>query len=581
MKWPHAIFLSAAAFLAAGAAVPIHFIDVAAEAGLTGTNTFGGRERKDYILETTGNGAAIFDANNDGANDIFVANGTTLGPKNPGRLPHFYINDGSGGFREAAERSGFTREGWGQGVCAGDYDNDGYTDLFVTYYGHNVLYRNREARFQDVTAAARLPVSGTRWGSGCAFLDYDRDGFLDLFVANYVDLDLEKTPKPGDNENCRWKGLAVMCGPSGLPKALNALYRNNRDGTFRDVSQTAGILKPGGRYGLGVLAADLDNDGWTDIYVACDMTPSLLYRNLKNGGFEERGVEAGVAFNFDGRAQAGMGVAAADYDGNGFLDIAKTNFSGDLPSLYNNEDGRFFTDVALSAGVGTQKLLGWGVAFLDADEDGWPDLVIANGHVYPEVDRASVGDRYRQQTQVFRNLGNGRFAELTGEAGPALQALRPARGLATGDLDGDGHPEIVIVNMNEKPSLLRNTGPRQNAVVVGLRGTKSNRSAIGARVAAEAGGRRRVQEVISGGSYYSQNDFALYFGLGSATTVDRMEVRWPSGRVQEWRALPAQHRFLFTEDLQSHEQRRLRARTTAAPPPGPTGNAAALAPARR
>ncbi len=541
----------------------VHYLDIAGQAGLVLPNTYGSRERKDYILETTGNGVAILDMDGDGWNEIFIANGTTLDAagRGHGPLPQLYKNDGSGHFVEVTEKAGLTKAGWAQGVCAGDYNNDGAPDLLVTYYGQNVLYRNDgKGKFTDVTAEARLPTTGTRWGSGCAFLDYDKDGRLDLFIANYVDLDLKKTPKPGSNPNCFWKGLPVMCGPRGLPPAKNILYHNNGDGTFTDVSQRAGILRPGGRYGLGVVAADFDNDSWPDIYVACDMTPSLLYRNRRDGTFEERGSEAGVAFNFDGQLQAGMGVAVADYDGNGFLDIVKTNFSGDLPSLYNNEDGQFFTDVSQRAGLGVHQLLGWGVVFLDADEDGWPDILMANGHVYPEVDRTSLGDRYYQKTLLYRNLGNGRFADMTGKAGPALSQLRPARGLATGDVDGDGHPEVVIVNMNEKPSLLKNEGAHQNAALVSLLGTKSNRCGIGARITVEANGRRQLQEVMSGGSYYSQNDFTLHFGLGPAQWIDRLEVRWPSGTIQEWKRLPANQKFLVTEGSATVRQQRLRGR---------------------
>jgi hypothetical protein len=526
----------------------VRYTDIAAEVGLTVVNTYGEISRKYYILETTGNGAAIFDYDNDGWNDIFITNGARIGAAGKAPPPQLYRNQGGGKFKDVATEAGLVKGGWGQAACAGDFDNDGHTDLFVTYYGHNVLYRNQNARFVDVTAQARLPVVGTRWGAGCAFLDYDRDGFLDIFVSNYVDLDLKSTPKPGDSDNCRWKGLAVMCGPTGLPKAQNALYRNLRDGTFEDVSESSQILKPGGRYGLGVIAADFDNDGWTDIYVACDMTPSLLYRNRGDGTFEERGVEAGVAYNFDGRLQAGMGVAVADLDGNGFLDIAKTNFSGDLPSLYLNEDGRFFTDESLRAGLAKHQLLGWGVLFVDADEDGWPDLMMANGHVYPEVDQAEVGDKYLQRTLFYRNSGSARFIDLTDQAGPALQTLRPARGMAAGDLDGDGHPEIVIVNMNERPSLLKNTAPRANALLVRLRGTRSNRNAIGARVTLEAGGRTQMQDVVSGGSYYSQSDLALHFGLGAALVVDRLVVRWPSGHTQSWTAIPANQALTIIED---------------------------------
>lgn len=529
------IALCALGVLAAIPSFQPQFSDIASQVGLTKANTYGGLARKDYILETTGNGVAIFDYDGDGRNDIFIANGRRSAEgEEKASMAQLYRNEGNGHFRDVAADAGVSGSGWQQGACAGDIDNDGYPDLFVTAYGHNVLYRNEgNGHFQDVTEHAKLPVTGTRYGSGCAFVDFDRDGYLDLFVSNYVDLDLAHTPKPGTGEFCVWKSIPVMCGPRGLPLAHDILYHNNRDGTFTDVSGEAGILKPGGRYSLGVVAADFDNDGWPDIYVACDMTPSLLFHNLHNGMFEERGAEAGVAYNFDGALQAGMGVAVADYDGDGLLDIAKTNFSGDLTSLYHNDDGKFFTDVSREAGLGARQLLGWGAGFVDVDDDGWRDLVIANGHVYPEVEGKSLGDTYRQPTILFRNLGNGKFADVSEEAGPGFREPRPARGLATGDLDGDGRPEIVIVNMNAPPSLLKNERPQGHFLNLQLTGSKSNRSAIGARAMVSVAGRRMIDEVMSGGSYYSQNSFTLHFGLGQAKDVDSVEIRWPSGTVQK------------------------------------------------
>jgi enediyne biosynthesis protein E4 len=548
-RWRICVFVAGAIALGEST-FPIRLVDVAKESGLTLKNTSGGKTSKTYIFETTGNGVAIFDYDGDGANDVLITNGTTLlGPvQNETRTVQLYRNDGSGKFTDVSREAGFRFEGWAQGVCVGDYNNDGKPDVLITYYGQNRLYKNLGGgKFADATAEAHLPIGGVRYGAGCSFFDYDRDGWLDLFVANYVDLDLAKTPKPGDDGSCHWKELPVMCGPVGLPMAHNVLYHNNGDGTFTDVSLPSGILKPGGRYGLGVVAADFDNDGWPDIYVACDQTPSLLYWNKHDGTFEERADASGAAYNADGQLQAGMGVAVADYDGNGFLDIAKTNFSGDLPSLFKNEDGKFFTDVALQAGLAANHLLGWGIAFVDLDGDGFKDLVIANGHVYPEVDRGAIGETYSQKTLLYRNLGNGKFADVTALAGPALSKTRPARGLAVGDLDGDGRPEIVIANMNSTPSLLRNEGPKRNFVSLLLAGTKSNRSAIGARVTIEAAGHRQMDEVMSGGSYYSHNDMTLYFGLASATTIDKLEIRWPSGAIQEWKNIPANQRLLITE----------------------------------
>jgi hypothetical protein len=511
-------------FIFAGTAVAyslagVTFREKRDEMGLNRPVPFGDPAQKTYIHETMGSGVAIADFDGDGANDLlFAAQGA----------PRFYRNRGDGTFEEVAEKWRLTDGGWQQGVCVGDLDNDGRVDLLITRLGENLLYRNRGGFFEQV----KLPGESSRWGAGCALTDYDRDGRLDIFVSNYVDLDLAKTPKPGANENCLWRGVPVVCGPKGLPPARNLLYRNLGDWKFEDVSHRAGILKPGGRYGLGVVAADFNNDGWPDIYVACDQTPSLLYQNNRDGTFRERGAEAGVAYNFDGQLQAGMGVAVADYDGNGFLDIAKTNFSGDLPSLYLNEDGEFFRDASREAGLGVRQLLGWGAAFVDVDEDGWPDLIMANGHVYPEVDGMKSGETYRQLTLLYRNLGNGRFADITSSAGPPFRELRPSRGLALGDLDGDGRPEIVITNMSEAPSVLKNISPRGNWIRIELQGTKSNRDAIGARVTVEAGGRKQTNEVRAGGSYYSQHELALYFGLGAAKQVDRIEVTWPSGWTQ-------------------------------------------------
>jgi enediyne biosynthesis protein E4 len=533
-----ACLLAIACALASTSTLAVSFRDVATETGITGLNMYGGVANKDYILETTGNGVAIFDYDGDGFEDVLITNGTTLNAAQKGLHAHLYLyhNDGNGHFTENAAKAGLTAEGWGQGVCAGDYDNDGHPDLLLTFYGQNVLYRNRgDGTFEDATAKAGLPVQGIRYGSGCTFTDFNRDGYLDLFVSNYITVDMAHTPKPGQAGNCEWKGIPVMCGPKGLQTALNILYQNKGDGTFTDVSEKSGILKPGGRFGLAAVAADLDGDGWQDIYVACDQTPSLLYHNLGNGTFEERGIEAGVAYNFDGQLQSGMGIGIADYDGDGRLDIAKTNFSGDLCSLFHNDDGKFFTDVSREAGLAANQLVGWGIVFLDVDNDGRPDMVQSNGHVYPEIEGKKLGDSYNEPTVLYRNLGEGRFQDWTKQAGPAFQVTRPARGMAAGDLDGDGQPEIVLVNMNRPPTVLHNDQPPSNhSLNVRLSGTKSNRSAIGSLVKVTAGGKTQMAPVLGGSSFYSQNSFTLHFGLGLLAKVDKLEVRWPNGLTQNW-----------------------------------------------
>ncbi|MCU1328354.1 MAG: ASPIC/UnbV domain protein [Bryobacterales bacterium] len=530
----------------------LNFVDIAARSGLVAATTFGGKQKKDYILEVTGTGATIFDFDGDGANDIFMPNGTTMGSASAATPSFLYRNDGKGHFTDVAKQAGLTRSGWAQAGCAADFDNDGDTDLFVTYYGQNSLYRNDgKGHFTDVAETAGLTTPKPQWGAGCAFVDYDRDGYVDIFISSYVELDMKDAPSPANGKACDWKGLRVMCGPVGLPMGHNSLYRNNGNGTFTNVTERAGILKPGGRYGLGVVAADFNNDGWPDIYVACDQTPSLLYSNLHDGTFEEIGSRSGAAFNADGRLQAGMGVAVADFEGTGFLGIAKTNFSGDRPSLYRNENGNLFEDISEPAGLWRHQLLGWGIVFTDVNDDGLPDLAIANGHVYPEVTGSAVGETYKQKTLLYLNRGQGKFEDATAVAGPGFAPMRPSRGMAAGDLDGDGRPEIIVVNMNEPPALLKNLGPRGNWIAFALEGKKSNRSAIGARVTVEADGRRQMQEVSSGGSYFSQNSTTLYFGLGKATKVDRLEIKWPSGETQTWTAVPGQRTVRIAEGSQN------------------------------
>ena len=537
--------------LIAGESAAIHFEDIAARAGLTAVNVNGGDKAKRYILESTGSGIAFLDYDNDGLLDIFVVNGTRMGP--PHGVPptnHLYRNQGNRTFVDVTEQAGLVETGWGQGVCAGDYDNDGFEDLFVTYYGSNVLYHNTgKGSFEDVTRRAGVETGGRNWSTGCAFLDYDGDGWLDLFVANYVDFDLSHPPEPGSTRFCYWKSVPVFCGPRGLGAQLNHLYHNNHDGRFSEVSQQAGIVVPGEHYGLGVLTGDFDNRGLTDIYVACDSTASLLYRNQGNGTFKEAGVTAGCAYNEDGIAQAGMGAAAGDYDGDGWLDIFKTNFSDDTPNLFHNNGDGTFNDRVFDAKLGNNvKYLGWGCGFADLDNDGWKDIFMANGHVYPELERYDANTPYRERSLLYRNLGDGTFEDLSRAAGPGLELLRSGRGVAFADFDNDGKIDIVVNNQNDAPTLLLNhTDNQNNFLSIRTVGTKSNRDGIGARVILTAGGRRQPEEVRSGGSYLSQNDLRLHFGLGRAKQADTVEVRWPSGRIDRLSAIPANQIILVRE----------------------------------
>jgi enediyne biosynthesis protein E4 len=493
-------------------------------------------KEKKYILEITGSGVALIDYNNDGFQDIFLVNGTTLEGFPQGKEPtnHLYRNNKHGNFTDVTASANLVRSGWGQGVCAGDYDNDGNTDLLVTYYGQNVLYRNTgRGAFEDVTEKAGLLQKPVRWGSGCSFLDYDKDGDLDLFIANYLDFDIKKTPAKGSSDFCKWKNIPVMCGPRGLPAGTNLLYRNDGNGTFVDVSGKSRVAGPKGHYSFTPLVLDYDNDGWPDIYVACDSTPNILYHNERNGTFTDVALLSGTAFNEDGQEQAGMGVAAADYDGDGYFDIVKTNFCDDTSTLYrNNRDGSF-TDATYPSRLGVNiQFLGWGTGFFDFDNDGWKDIFIVNGHVYPEVEGHGFDCSYKQEKLVYWNLRNGTFHDISGSAGPGIGERRNSRGAAVGDLDNDGSLEIVVNNMNDAPSLLRNTGERKNWIILQMAGKQSNRSGIGARVTVITENRKQVDEVRSGGSYISQNDLRLHFGLGDAVKVERIEVAWPSDRKE-------------------------------------------------
>ncbi len=513
------------------------FTDDSAKAGLTMKNVFGGVETKKYIIETTGTGVAIFDYDNDGWPDIFIVNGTTLETLPSATSPsnHLYHNNHDGTFSDVTDKAGLHHTGWGQGVCVGDYDNDGNEDLYVTYYGKNVLYHNNgNGTFTDVSEKAGIAGTGKAWGTGCAFVDYDRDGKLDLMVATYVDFDLATSPKPGERAECLWKGVAVMCGPRGLAYSSNLLYHNRGDGTFEDVTKKAHIDKTNGHYCFSVSTLDYDEDGWPDIFVACDSTPAILYHNNKNGTFSDEAVLSGVAFNEDGNEQAGMGSTIGDFNGDGKLDVFKTNFSDDTSTLYRNNGNGTFDDATSAAGLGLHtQYLGWGTMFFDFDNDGWLDLILVNGHVYPEVDKQHLGSNYQEPRILYRNLGNGTFTEISAESGPGITDSSSSRGLAIGDLWNTGQLSVVVSNMNASPSLLVNQVHNSNHwVAIKTIGVKSNRDGIGARIKLKVGGRLFVDEVRSGSSFISNNDMRVHFGLGSAIKIDEVEIRWPSGLAE-------------------------------------------------
>ena len=510
------------------------FRDVAAAAGLSARTVIGGERTKDYILETTGGGLAIVDYDNDDWPDIFLLNGARRSAPGIDDAPasHLYRNKGDGTFVDVTSQAGLGARGWGQGVAAGDYDNDGDNDLFVTYYGHHVLYRNNgDGTFSDATGKSGLSFSSPRWSTGPAFLDFDRDGHLDLFVSAYVAYDDALRYAPGSRKDCFWKGLGVMCGPTGLTGSHNALFRGNGDGTFSDVSEKAGLLKARPAYGFTPLVLDYNNDRWPDVYVANDSSASLLFHNNGDGTFKDVGLQAGAALTADGRAQAGMGVGAGDYNRDGWLDLVKTNFDDDTTSLYRNLGDGNFEDATTEAGLGgNTRYLGWGTGFLDFDLDSWPDIFIVNGHVYPEADRIGGHYTYPQQKLLYRNLGTGRFADVSQRAGAGVTIKKVSRGAAVGDLFNTGQQDIVVNNMHDTPTLLHNcTRPGGHSLVVQLVGTRSNRSAIGARVTVHVAGRRLIDEVRSGGSFCSQNDLRIHVGLGARSRADRVEVSWPSG----------------------------------------------------
>lgn len=526
---------------------PVNFTDIAAPAGLTQPTIYGGVESKKYIIETNGCGVAFYDYDNDGWMDLFVMSGRRLEDPPKGQEPsnRLYRNNRNGTFTDITDKAGLRRTGWASALCIGDYDNDGFDDLFLTYWGQNVLYRNHgNGTFTDVTAQTGLGFSDTRWGSGCSFLDYDRDGDLDLFVANYLIFDLAKTPEPGKGVNCSWKGIPVNCGPKGLPFARNWFYRND-GGKFVDVSEASGIAKVRERYPMSVTAADFDEDGWVDLYVACDSTASILYHNNHDGTFTDVALESGSAYNEDGNPQAGMGLGIGDYDRDGRLDIFKTHFADDTHILYRNlnEKGRKlnFEDVTMAAGFGAQtKYVCWGAGMPDLDNDGWPDIAFVTGNVYPEVEKFFQQYAYRGPRLIFRNLGNGKFTDVTKQSGPGANTPHTSRGAAFGDFDNDGDVDWLVMNMNEPPSLLRNDYQGTNRwLKIKVQGVQSNRTGLGARVVVSSGKGKQVQTVLSQTSYYSHDDLRLHFGLGEATKAERVEVFWPNGQTDVWQEVAA------------------------------------------
>lgn len=513
---------------------PVSFVDITHAAGIDFHLTCGGPEKR-YIMESMCGGIAVFDYDNDGWMDIFLVNGSTLEDLqtkkcHPSKLYH---NNHDGTFTDVTAKAGLTHCGWGFGAAVGDYDNDGWEDLYITYLDGAVLYHNNgDGTFTDVTAKAGVGNAG-RWGTSAAFGDYDNDGYLDLYVANYVDLDLNHLPEFGQGPFCQYRGIPVSCGPRGLKGGRDRLYHNNGDGTFTDVTEKLNI-DPDSDYGLGVLWLDYDLDGCPDLYVANDSSPSLLYHGDCKGGFAEMGVQAGVAYSADGREQAGMGIDSADYDNDGWPDIAKANFSDDTNNLFHNDHTGEFTDLAGPANFGavSSPFLGFGIKFLDLDDDGWKDIFVANGHVNPQVDNYSFGVTYAERSLLFRNLRNGKFEEIGRNAGMALARHYVARGAATADFFNDGREDLLVSVLDGSPLLLRNeTGKRGHWLRIRTIGTHSNRDGFGTRIQVKAGGLTQSAEVRANSSFESASDPRLHFGLGAATQVDSISIHWPSGKV--------------------------------------------------
>jgi hypothetical protein len=527
-----------------------NFVDVSEAAGLTKVMFYGAGTHATYLTEIMGGGCAFFDYDNDGWMDVFVLGGRLLESIPPGASNRLYHNNRDGTFSDVTERAGLLNAGWAVGVCVGDYNNDGYEDLFVTYFGQNRLYRNNgDGTFSDVTEHAGLSSPTTRFGSGCAFVDYNRDGWLDLFVSNYADVDLAKMPTPSlERPNCNFEGVPVNCGPRGLPYPTHLLYRNNGDGTFTDVSKQSGVSALHDGYGLTVAAFDIDEDGWPDVLVACDSTPSLALMNNHDGTFREEALMRGLALSGDGEEMAGMGVGVADYDCDGHLDVVRTHYMNQATGLYHNLGKGEFEDVTAQAGlIRERRFVCWGAGLFDFDNDGNPDIFVVTGQVYPELETVLPKYPRKGPRIVFRNRGNGTFEEIPDGSQPALDQRHVSRGCAFGDFDNDGDLDVLIMNQNEPPTLLRNDAPAGNHwIKIRLRGTKSNRSAIGARVVVRCGSRLQVQEAMSQSSYVSANDPRLHFGLGSFETVE-IEVRWPLGTTQAFNGVATNQLITLTE----------------------------------
>ena len=533
---------------AAQVEVPAVFEDIAAASGLTKSHV-SSRDKR-YILESMSGGAGLVDFDGDGDLDVLLVNGSTVERYREGGDPLVTLFEQTSplAFEDVSERAGLRRRGWGMGVAAADFDNDGATDLYVTGYGGNALYRNRgDGTFDDVTE--RAGVRGGGFSAGAAWADYDRDGDVDLFVARYVAVDINRLPEFGKGESCRYRGILVQCGPVGLEGETDLLFRSRGDGTFEEVAGPAGVADVAKYFGLGAIWTDYDADGWLDLFVANDATPNYLYRNRGNGTFEDMSLLSGTAFDANGNPQGSMGVDAGDFDRDGRLDLFVTNFSEQPNALYRNLGRHSFTDLGWSSklGAASYPLVGWGTALFDYDNDGWLDVLVANGHVYPQVDGLESGARYRQPLLLHRNRSDGTFDDVSDTAGLGRLPLRSARGAAFGDLDDDGDLDVVVLNIGEPPTLLRNRTTTGRRVLITLQGISSDRSAAGAQVTLRSGDLVQTAEVHAGASYLSHNDLRLHYGLGNAQRADTVEIRWPRGATERLGPLDADRSYVIEE----------------------------------